>query len=183
MDERSRTGGAGRIARRLGGRFSYANVMATIAVFVALGGSSYAAITVGTEQLRDDAVTSAKIGNGQVLSAHIGGDAVDGTKVQDGTLRATDLFTVNGFADVDVGSMNTGDCRAAVSNVAAAPTVAGIRVGDRVVLSPPADLPVGLLAQPVVQGVDDELTFHLCNFGPPTAASPTLLRFRFGAIR
>lgn len=50
---------------------SYANVMATVAVFVALGGGAYAATalpknSVGATQLRNDAVSSAKIKNGSL---------------------------------------------------------------------------------------------------------------------
>jgi hypothetical protein len=45
---------------------SYANVMATVAVFLALGGTTYAAFTlprnsVGTKQLKNGAVTGAKV--------------------------------------------------------------------------------------------------------------------------
>ncbi|MGZ8716410.1 MAG: hypothetical protein ACXWYO_04790 [Gaiellaceae bacterium] len=48
--------------------------MATIAVFVALGGAGYAAVklpknSVGTKQLKPNAVTSAKIRNGSLLKA------------------------------------------------------------------------------------------------------------------
>ena len=51
---------------KLRSRLSYANVMATVAVFIALGGGSYAAIklpanSVGTEQLKKNAVTLKKI--------------------------------------------------------------------------------------------------------------------------
>jgi hypothetical protein len=44
-------------------RLSYANVMSTIATFVALGGTSYAVArnSVGTAQLKRDAVTSQKV--------------------------------------------------------------------------------------------------------------------------
>ena len=50
-------------------RLSYANVTATIAVFIALGGSAYAAVqiprnSVGTKQLRKNAVTSLKVKDG-----------------------------------------------------------------------------------------------------------------------
>jgi hypothetical protein len=58
-----------RIARRhrILDRFSYANVIATIALFVSLGGASYAAIelpagSVGARQLRRGAVTAAALG-------------------------------------------------------------------------------------------------------------------------
>jgi len=47
-------------------RLTYANVMATIAVFIALGGTSYAISklpknSVGTKQLKKNAVTGAKV--------------------------------------------------------------------------------------------------------------------------
>lgn len=46
-------------------RLTYANVMATAAVFIALGGGAYAASiaknSVGTKQLKDDAVVSEKV--------------------------------------------------------------------------------------------------------------------------
>ena len=47
-------------------RLSYANVMSTIAVFVALGGSSYAAL-----KLPRNSVGSAQIRNGAVQSRHL----------------------------------------------------------------------------------------------------------------
>jgi hypothetical protein len=52
--------------KKLRARLSYANVMATIAVFIALGGSAYAATqlkknSVGTKQLKKEAVTPAKL--------------------------------------------------------------------------------------------------------------------------
>jgi len=51
---------------RLRSRLSYANVMATLALFIALGGTGYAAITlprnsVGAEQIRSKAVRSSEI--------------------------------------------------------------------------------------------------------------------------
>lgn len=55
------------MTKRLLNHLSYANVMATIAVFIALGGASYAAIeipknSVGAKQLKNGAVTQAKLG-------------------------------------------------------------------------------------------------------------------------
>jgi hypothetical protein len=59
--------------RRIRRSFSYANVMATMAVFLALGGGAYAAIklpknSVGTKQIRKNAVVSSKVKNGSLLS-------------------------------------------------------------------------------------------------------------------
>jgi len=55
--------------RALGRHLTYANAAATIALFVALGGTSYAALSlpagsVGTRQLRSGAVTEAKLAHG-----------------------------------------------------------------------------------------------------------------------
>ena len=52
---------------------TYANVMASIAVFVALGGTSAAAValkknSVGTKQLKKNAVTSTKVKNGSLAA-------------------------------------------------------------------------------------------------------------------
>lgn len=67
-------------------RLTYANVIATLALFVALGGSSYAAIRLG-----DDSVTSRNIAKGQVKASDIGKGAVTSAKVKDASLLATDF--------------------------------------------------------------------------------------------
>ena len=59
---------------RLRGRLTYANVIATLALFLALGGSSYAALnlpknSVGSKQLKANAVTSAKVKAGSLLTS------------------------------------------------------------------------------------------------------------------
>jgi hypothetical protein len=61
---------------RLRGRLSYANVTASLALFVALGGTSYAAITlprnsVGPKQIRSNAVRSSEIGNRTIQAKDI----------------------------------------------------------------------------------------------------------------
>jgi hypothetical protein len=67
-------------------RLTYANVVATLALFVALGGSSYAAIQLGA-----DSVTSRNIAKGQVKASDIGKSAVTSAKVKDASLLATDF--------------------------------------------------------------------------------------------
>jgi hypothetical protein len=65
---------------------TYANVMSTLAVFVALGGSSYAAV-----QLSRNSVRSTHIKNGQVKSADLATRSVTSAKVRDGSLLAGDF--------------------------------------------------------------------------------------------
>lgn len=71
---------------RLRQHLSYANVVATIALFVALGGGAYAAITlpknsVGTKQLRSNSVGKSELRRGGVTSR----------AVRDRTLGVRDL--------------------------------------------------------------------------------------------
>ena len=59
--------------KRIRTSLSYANVIATVAVFVALGGGAYAVATlprnsVGSAQLRKNAVVSSKVRNGALLA-------------------------------------------------------------------------------------------------------------------
>ena len=60
------------------------NAIALLALFVALGGTSYAAFSlpagsVGTKQLRNGAVTSKKIGNGTVTPAKLNAASIGGS--------------------------------------------------------------------------------------------------------
>src|ERR1700761_7870908 len=72
---------------RFRGKLTYANVIATIALFVALGGASYAAVklpknSVGTKQIKNKSITEAKIATGAITAGKIaprsiGGPALD----------------------------------------------------------------------------------------------------------
>jgi len=61
---------------RVRGRLSYANVMSTIGVMLALGGTSYAAIklpsnSVGSAQIRSDAVRASELAPNAVTSGNV----------------------------------------------------------------------------------------------------------------
>jgi hypothetical protein len=77
--------------RRVSRHVTYANVMSTIAVFMAIGGIGWAAATlppnsVGTPQLKKNAVTTAKIKNGQVTGGDAGKDTFTGADIKEATL-------------------------------------------------------------------------------------------------
>lgn len=87
---------------------SYANVMSTLAVMTALGGTSYAATTlasssvttralapgaVTSSKLRNGAVTSAKLARGAVRSANLAAGAVTSASVSAHSLSAADFPT------------------------------------------------------------------------------------------
>jgi hypothetical protein len=70
---------------RIGSRLTYANVVATLALFIALGGGAYAAVklpanSVNTKQIKDRAVTKAKLAPGVALSGLKGDTGPQGLK-------------------------------------------------------------------------------------------------------
>jgi hypothetical protein len=72
-------------------RLTYSNVIATLALFLALGGGALAASnlgknTVGSKQLKKNAVTTAKIKNKAVTGAKIKPGTITGTQVNASTL-------------------------------------------------------------------------------------------------
>lgn len=70
--------------------------MSSIAVFLVLGGTAFAASqlgknSVGKKQLKNGAVTTAKLKKNAVTTAKIKNNAVNGAKVKDGSLTGTDI--------------------------------------------------------------------------------------------
>jgi hypothetical protein len=79
--------------RKLRDRLTYANVMATIAVFIALGGASYAAIklpknSVGTKQIKKNAVKASEIANSSVGTKEVANGELLGEDFAPGQIPA-----------------------------------------------------------------------------------------------
>ena len=70
---------------------TYANVMATLALFVALGGTGYAATTVISSQIARGAVTTPKIANAAVTKPKIANGAISSAKLAKGSVSAVAL--------------------------------------------------------------------------------------------
>lgn len=80
---------------------SYANVMSTVAVFLALAGGAYAVATIGPKDIKRNAVRSKHIKKHQVKAqdlrpgavrvAKVAPDAIDGLRVLDSSLTTADL--------------------------------------------------------------------------------------------
>ena len=91
---------------RRGARFlTYSNVIATLAMFIALGGGAYAL----------------SLGKGDVKSKHIAKNAVRSKHVKDGGLRLGDiqqgqaLLGSRGYAHIDGGGWNEAESKGVVS--------------------------------------------------------------------
>jgi hypothetical protein len=77
--------------RALKQRLSYANVMATVAMFLALGGGAYAAFkppknSIGTKQLINGSVSTKKIQNGAVTGPKVARHSLTGAQINAATL-------------------------------------------------------------------------------------------------
>jgi hypothetical protein len=70
---------------------TYANVVATLALFIALGGGAYAATalprnSVGTKQLKKNAVVKAKIKNNAINGSKVLNDSLTGADIKESSL-------------------------------------------------------------------------------------------------
>jgi hypothetical protein len=87
--------------RPISSRLSYANVVASLALFIALGGASYAAT-----QLPRNSVGSAQLKAGAVANVDLAQNAVTGAKVKTGSLDGTDLKAASvGAAQLNVAGL------------------------------------------------------------------------------
>ena len=95
-------------------RLSYSNVIATLALFVALGGTSYAAMTITSKDVRDNSLRSVDIRNNSLRSVDI----------KNGSLKAKD-FAVG---QIPAGSMWSfrGDVAEGSSSPATMPAIPGL---------------------------------------------------------
>jgi len=117
-----------RILRR---RPSPALAVAALALFVALGGSSYAAITVTNSDIRNNSISGAKISNGSIgATAKLKARTVTNSRVKARSLRgnrfAQDSIGGNAVKEQSLDAMKLGTVRAAEN----ADAVGGIAVTE-----------------------------------------------------
>ena len=95
------------MVRRLRPRSAY-DLVALLALFVALGGTTYAAATIGSGDIKNNAVLSRHIKDGAVKNHDLAANSVGTGKVIDNTLTGADikestLGTVPNAAHADTG--------------------------------------------------------------------------------
>jgi hypothetical protein len=112
--------------RKLRARMTYANVVSTIALGLAIGGgTAYAATKIGTSNIRYHAVTGSKLATNSVTASKVKNSALSGSDlrnnsvtsddVRNGTLQATD-FAPNQLPKGDKG--DKGDPATSIFGVA-----------------------------------------------------------------
>jgi hypothetical protein len=96
---------------RLRSKLTYPHVVSTLALFVALGGTAYAAATIGSDDVIDDSlrsediknetlrggdltpgtIGSSRVADGTLVSSDVQDDALTGTDIKNGTIGASDV--------------------------------------------------------------------------------------------
>ncbi len=101
---------------------TYANVMATIAVFIALGGVSYAAMklpknSVGTKQLKKNAVTMAKIKDGAVSGSKVDLASLGTVPSATNATNASIAANANALGGIPASSYTQKDCKSLTGQI------------------------------------------------------------------
>ena len=85
-----------RVIAPLSRRLTYANVMSTVAVFIALGGTSYAALQINGSQIKNRSITGTKLRTNTLTGVHIRESRLGRV------LRARSADTLGGLTAVDL---------------------------------------------------------------------------------
>jgi hypothetical protein len=124
---------------------SFANVVSVMALFVALGGTSVAAVTlaknsVGSKQIKKNAVRASEIKSNAVGASEIRSNAVAGGDVADGTLGSGDLgdnsvgsgeLSANSVGSSELSDNSVGNSEAANNSIGSGELIDGsIALGD-----------------------------------------------------
>jgi hypothetical protein len=97
--------------RRVGSAVSpTALLIALLALVLTAGGVGYAAGQIGTNQIKNKAITAKKIKNNAVTAKKIKKNSVTGDKIKDGTVAITDLPAQEAQHAATLGNGGEGDC-------------------------------------------------------------------------
>jgi hypothetical protein len=90
-------------------RMTFANVTSLLALFVALGGTAYAAATIGSDDVINDSLLGEDVKQGTLKAGDIASNTISSTRVADGTLVSEDIKDGTiGSADVAPNSLGGG---------------------------------------------------------------------------
>jgi hypothetical protein len=150
----------------------YADVAATLALVIALGGTSYAvtklpANSVGTKQLKNNAVTTKKLAKHAVGGLKLKLGAVKSSTIANKSVGVVDLQGADVTGVIDIPAVNSDSC--ALTDL----TVPGAEVGDIALFSFDSDagdvaVPTQLIIAPVRVLSAGHVVVKECN---PTATN------------
>jgi hypothetical protein len=143
---------------RIRTRLTFANVMATIAVFAALTGGAYAVSgKIGAKQLKKGAVKTKKIHNGAVTAAKVRNDTLTGKQIDESTLGTVpNSSTVNGSQVIQVSYRQPqGSAPQTLFTLAGLTVTASCPAGTDVVVDATTDTNGSIIGLSGGPGVDD----------------------------
>ena len=161
------------LPRRIAARLTYANLVSTAALVVALGaGTAYAANTIGSPDIIDGEVSHAdlnaaavegdRIVDGSVGHADLNAGAVAGDRVTDGSLSLLDLSGADLSTTVGFPKLKPGKCLTTTIGVA------GARPGQLAAMTPLDPVKKGLVLSAQRVPANDQLEVGACNVGART---------------
>jgi hypothetical protein len=153
------------MSKILTGKLTYANVVATLALFVAVGGgTAYAATSlpkhsVGTPQLKSKAVTASKLATRAVTGRKIANGVVGTAQLADGTVTLADLAGTDVSGVISLESIPAQSCHFLDLSVH------GAQVGQFPILSfiGNVPLPTALVAFAVKVSATGSVRAKVCN--------------------
>jgi hypothetical protein len=172
---------------------SYANAMATLAVFISLGGGALAALripanSVGNRQLKPNAVTGQKVKDASLTGADIKPQSLTGESLKPGSLTTANLPRF-GLANL-LGASGTATNNTAINLAAGACdryvfAASGAQPGDAVMLqgSDISELQHAIEGAPSVTN-PNQLNVSVCaGAGNPVSQGPGSVQLRFDTLR
>lgn len=168
---------------RIRKRLTYANVIATLALFIALGGGAFAAFrlprnSVGNRQLRRNAVTGSKVKDGTLTGSDFKKGSIGSTQL--GLLGLSNLQGASGTATNDATvSESVGSCGRYVFSAS------GAQPGDAVMLggSDISSLAHAMIGAPSVTN-PNKLNITVCaDTSTAVSQAPGTIQLRFDTLR
>jgi hypothetical protein len=131
-----------KLRSRLLRHFSYANVMASIAVFVALGGVGYAATSINGNKIVKQSIGGGKLKNGTLTSTQVKQNGLDGSVIDESSLAIVPSAQTAVSAQTATTATSAGSATAATSAEHAdladvAESLDGLTAKDVLVTCPP----------------------------------------------
>jgi hypothetical protein len=87
------------VLEKLRQHLTYANVTATLALFIALGGSSYAALRVSSREIADNSIRSRDVHNHALTRHDLARNTLDGSVIRESGLRRVPRAAIADNAD------------------------------------------------------------------------------------
>jgi hypothetical protein len=138
-----------KLPSRLRRHLSYANVMASIAVFFALGGVGYAATTINGSSIVKRTIGAGKLKNGTLGSRQVKKNALTGVVIDESTLELVPAAqtAVSATSATTAGSANTAKSAETATHAASADTATTAATANSAATADVADTLEGLTAE------------------------------------